>query len=153
MQRVVTRDGAALLPLGRGVSAAHGVAIGEIALDEARARARQAVGAAVLLVRQDAETRDIVALDIACGLLTARGARTSHAAVVARQLGKVCLVGCDTLRIDSARRRVQLGDVELAEGEVLTLDGHSGAIYQGAARTVRELPADLLARLARLRSS
>ncbi|MBT9528062.1 MAG: pyruvate, phosphate dikinase, partial [Rhizobacter sp.] len=111
----------------------------------------QAAGAAVLLVRQDAETRDIVALDIACGLLTARGARTSHAAVVARQLGKVCLVGCETLSIDTVRRCVKLGELELAEGEVLTLDGHSGAIYRGAARTVSEAPADLLVRLAALR--
>jgi pyruvate,orthophosphate dikinase len=150
--RVVTDGGDPLVPLAHGVSAAHGVAVGEIALDETRARARQAAGAAVLLVRQDAETSDIVALDIACGLLTARGARTSHAAVVARQLGKVCLVGCDTLLIDTERRCVKLGEVELAEGEVLTLDGHSGAIYRGAARTVSEASADLLARLAALRA-
>jgi len=151
LARVVAHSGDKLTPLAQGVSAAHGVAVGEIALDEARARARQAAGAAVLLVRQDAETRDIVALDIACGLLTARGARTSHAAVVARQLGKVCLVGCETLSIDTARRCVKLGELELAEGELLTLDGHSGAIYRGAARTVSEAPADLLARLAALR--
>lgn len=152
LARVVAGDGESLVPLAHGVSAAHGVAVGEIALDETRAQARQAAGAPVLLVRQDAETRDIVALEIAAGLLTARGARTSHAAVVARQLGKVCLVGCDALHIDSARRCVKLGEVELAEGEVLTLDGHTGAIYRGAARTVSEAPADLLKRLAALRA-
>ena len=59
----------------------------------------------------------------AAGLLTARGARTSHAAVVARQLGKVCLVGCDALQIDLALREVRLGERRLAEGSVLTLDG------------------------------
>ena len=134
------------------MSAAHGVAIGEIVLDEAAARARQAAGATVLLLRQDAETRDLAALDIAAGLLTARGARTSHAAVVARQLGKVCLVGCEQLVIDTPHRRVRLGGEELAEGEVLTLDGGSGAIWRGAVRTVREVPQDLMARLAALRA-
>ena len=74
-----------------------------------------------------------------------------HAAVVARQLGKVCLVGCDTLQIDAARRRVQLGSQELAEGDVLTLDGHAGTVYAGAAQLVRAAPADLLQRLAALR--
>lgn len=98
------------------------------------------------------ETRaDISALGIAEALLTARGARTSHAAVVARQLGKVCLVGCESLRIDTNRRIVRLGEHSFSEGEVLTLDGNSGAIYAGAARTVREAPADLLRRLDALR--
>jgi len=148
LSRVMGQSGT---PLAQAQSAAHGVAIGEIALDEARARSRQAAGVPVLLLRQDAETSDIVALDSAQGLLTARGARTSHAAVVARQLGKVCLVGCDTLQIDLAQRRVQLGSTTLNEGEILTLDGHTGAIWQGAASTVQEVPADLLARLALLR--
>jgi pyruvate, orthophosphate dikinase len=126
--------------------------VGEVALDEGRAQACQAAGRPVLLVRQDAETRDIVALQLAAGLLTAHGARTSHAAVVARQLGKVCLVACETLHIDLARRCIRFGDVEIAEGEVLTLDGHGGAIFRGAARTVNEAPQDLLTRLAALRA-
>lgn len=151
VQRVVTDEGAAT-PLAHAVSAAHGVATGEIVLDEDSARARQQAGATVLLLRQDAETRDLAALDIAAGLLTARGARTAHAAVVARQLGKVCLVGCEQLVIDPPGRRVRLGGVDLAEGEVLTLDGHTGAIWRGAARTVREVPQDLMTRLAALRT-
>ncbi len=151
LARIVADDGDRAAPLATAVSAAHGVASGEVALDEARARQRQAEGVAVLLVRHDAETSDIVALDVACGLLTARGARTSHAAVVARQLGKVCLVGCDTLRIDLQRRTLAFGNTQVAEGEVLTLDGNSGAVYRGAVRTVSEAPPGLLARLARLR--
>ena len=146
-------DGQPLQPLAHAVSAAHGVAIGEIALDEARAQARQAAGAPVVLLRPEAETRDIVALDIAQGLLTARGARTSHAAVVARQLGKVCLVGCEALQIDLARRTVRLGDQTLAEGERITLDGNDGAIYRGAAQIVREVPQALMDRLSKLRES
>jgi pyruvate,orthophosphate dikinase len=148
----IAADGADVVVLATAASAAHGVACGEIALDEARARARLAAGAPVVLVRQDAETRDLPALDIAHGLLTAHGARTSHAAVVARQMGKVCLVGCDGLRIDLGRRRVRFGAVELTEGEAITLDGHRGVVYRGAVRTLREAPAALLQRLARLRA-
>ena len=90
--RVVAPNGAQLAPLARAATASSGVAIGEIALDEAR------VVAALRrrsdrVVRRDAETGEIGALQSAAGLLTQRGARTSHAAVVARQLGKVCLVG------------------------------------------------------------
>jgi pyruvate,orthophosphate dikinase len=144
--------GAEVVVLATAASAAHGVACGEIALDEARARARHAAGAPVVLLRQDAETRDLVALECALGLLTARGARTSHAAVVARQMGKVCLVGCDELAIDLGRRRVRFGSVEMGEGEPVTLDGHRGVVYRGAVRTVREAPAELLQRLAALRA-
>jgi pyruvate, orthophosphate dikinase len=151
--RVVAGDGSALRTLAQAVSACTGVAIGEIALDEDRARARHDAGASVLLLRQDAETRDIAALEIAAGLLTARGARTSHAAVVARQLGKVCLVGCETLQIDLAQREVQLGERRLAEGSVLTLDGNNGTVFEGATQTVQEAPIELLQRLAALRES
>jgi pyruvate, orthophosphate dikinase len=157
VERVVVEGGAAAQRLGQGCSAAHGVATGEIALDEARAQARQAAGVAVVLVRQDAETRDIAALESARGLLTARGARTSHAAVVARQLGKVCLVGCDHLHIDLNQRRISFdtpeGEQVLTEGEVITLDGHTGQILRGAATTLREVPADLWRRLQALRDS
>ncbi|WP_244106523.1 PEP-utilizing enzyme [Paraburkholderia phenazinium] len=126
--------------------------MGEIAFDEARARARHAAGAAVVLVRRDAETDDIAALEAATGLLTQRGASTSHAAVVARQLSKVCLVGCTALRLDEAQRTLQLGDVVMHEGEEVTLEGNDGAIYRGAVRRVVEPLGDLCARLARLRA-
>lgn len=153
LARVVGDDGSAAL--AEAVSAAHGVAVGRVALDEAAVRRLAADGAAVVLVRQDAETSDIVALEQAAGLLTERGARTSHAAVVARQLGKVCLVGCSTLHIDLPRRQLRFatpqGEVVLAEGDLLTLDGHRGCVLRGAARTEREVPVELLARLAALR--
>lgn len=141
------------VPLAQAVSAAHGVAVGEIALDEDSARARQAAGVPVLLVRQDAETRDILALDMAAGLLTARGARTSHAAVVARQLGKVCLVSCEGLEIDRPGHRIQLGGHWLTEGETLTLDGHTGLVWRGAVQRVIEAPTVLLQRLCQLRAT
>ena len=93
------------------------------------------------------EAHTAAALDLADGLLTCRGARTSHAAVVARQLGKVCLVGCEALHIDEAARSVQFGDRVLPEGAVLTLDGNEGAIYAGVTGIVETVPEALLARL------
>lgn len=157
LSRVVAEDAdgrrLALRPIAEATSACSGVASGEIVLDEAAAQARRAAGADVLLLRDDAETADIAALEVAVGMLCRRGARTAHAAVVAREFGKVCLVSCDSLRIDLARRVACLGEHEFREGERLTLDGNSGAIYEGAVRTVSEAPADLLARLEALRAA
>ena len=140
----------AAVPLARAASAQAGVVSGEIALDEARVRERQAAGVPVLLLRRDAETRDLSALELACGLLTSRGARTSHAAVVARQLGKVCLVGCEALQIDEVTRAVRLGERSFREGDVLTLDGNDGVVYAGEVRTETVTDAELLARWRRL---
>lgn len=148
---IVATDGDTLEPLARAPSASAGVAIGELALDEARVMARRGAGVSIVLVRCAAETSDIAALEWASGLLTQRGARTSHAAVVARQLGKVCLVGCTQLQIDETARSIKIGEVSLSEGDVLTLDGNEGAIYAGAARTQIEYPTELLARLDLLR--
>lgn len=92
---------------------------------------RKAAGAKVVLVRRDAETRDIAALDLADGLLTQRGARTSHAAVVARQLGKVCPVGCENLVIDERGGVAHIGGLALREDDGITLDGNEGVLYAG----------------------
>lgn len=116
------------------------------------ARARHAKGAPVVLVRRDAETDDIAALELATGLLTQRGARTSRAAVVARQLGKVCLVGCAGMELDEAARTLRIGETTLHEGQLLTLDGNDGVVYAGAVHTMIEPLLDLQDRLARLRN-
>ena len=153
-RRVLASDsGEALIPLGHAASANGGVACGEIALDETRARARSEDGHSVVLVRRDAETADIAAFEAAAGLLTARGARTSHAAVVARQLGKVCLVSCGELQIDENSRRVRFGTLELKEGETITLDGNEGLVYRGAVKVGVEKPVALLERLSHLRAT
>ncbi len=151
--RTVSPDGKPLAPLARAASASAGVAIGEIAFDEVAAHARHAAGAPVVLVRRDAETGDIAALELAIGLLTQRGARTSHAAVVARQLGKVCLVGCAEMQLDEAKRTLQIADTLLHEGDWLTLDGNDGSVYAGAVHTSSEPLVDLQSRLARLRKT
>lgn len=153
IRRVVSADGQALSPIAHAATACTGVAIGEIALDEARARARLASGINVILVRRDAETSDMAALSVASGLLTQRGARTSHAAVVARQLGKVCLVGCGAMLLDETARTLTLGERMLHEGDVITLDGNEGAVYVGVASTEVDEPVELLARLAQLNTA
>jgi pyruvate,orthophosphate dikinase len=94
----------------------------------------------------------LAAMQGAQGLLTQRGARTSHAAVVARQMGKTCLVGCTALHIDEAARTVQIGSQTLAENEVITLDGNDGAIYAGQATSALVPDTALRARLEELRS-
>jgi pyruvate, orthophosphate dikinase len=151
--RVVSSEGTPLMPLAHAASANNGVAVGAIAFDEAAARARHAAGTTVILVRRDAETGDIAALELAAGLLTQRGARTSHAAVVARQLGKVCLVGCAEMLLDETARTLRIGETTLREGDSLTLDGNDGAIYAGAVHTVVEPLVDLQHRLERLRTT
>jgi pyruvate,orthophosphate dikinase len=140
-------------PLAQGVPAGIGVASGAIALDAAAARRLKAGGAQVLLVRDHPSTEDIAGIAIADGLLTASGGRTSHAAVVARQLDKVCVVGCEALSIDASRRRCRLGDLELAEGDAISLDGGSGAVYAGNVPVVREAPQALLQRVAAWRAA
>ena len=95
--------------LARAVSAGVGIAVGRIALDSETAARWAAEGEDVVLVRSEAVTSDIAGIVACRGILTAVGGRTSHAAVVARQLGKVCLVGCSDLAIDMAARRCRIG--------------------------------------------
>lgn len=150
IRTVVAPSGQPLSPIATAATAAGGVACGEIVLDEDKARQRKAAGSPVILVRRDAETRDIAAFNLADGLLTQHGARTSHAAVVARQLGKVCLVGCEILSIDAASNSIRFGETVLREGELITLDGNTGLVYAGATDIREDIPQDLLDRLTRL---
>ncbi len=150
--RLADSKGETLAPAGHASAASSGVACGEIALDQARAVERNAAGIPVVLVRRDAETGDIAALDAAEGLLTQNGARTSHAAVVARQLGKVCLVGCSELAIDDNARTISLGGLQLSEGDLLTLDGNSGCVYAGRMQVVGDRQEDLIRRLENVRA-
>jgi pyruvate,orthophosphate dikinase len=138
--------------LCRAVSASIGVAVGEIAFDAAKARDVAAAGRAAILVREDIATDDIVGIASAAGILTATGGRTAHAAVVARQLNKVCLVGCEALTVDLASRRCSIGGQWFSEGDSLCLDGHSGEVLAGAVQIETERPAELLAKLAHWRA-
>jgi pyruvate, orthophosphate dikinase len=117
-----------------------GVVSGAIALDTAAVKRLSAAGTPAILVRQDTTTADIEGLAAAVGVLTASGGRTSHAAVVARQLGIVCLVGCTALTIDMAAHRCRIGEAVLNEGDVVSLDDNTGAIYGGRLEPVVERP-------------
>ena len=114
-----------------GLNASPGAASGAIVLDADLAEARGREGEAVLLVRWETTPDDIHGLIHASGVLTAHGGMTSHAAVVARGMGKPCVAGCEALSIDLDARTVRLGEVELREGDHLTIDGGTGRVIVG----------------------
>ena len=149
--RLVDGEGQAAVPLAQAASGNVGVATGAIVLDPARALERSRQGP-ILLLRRDADTADIAALQASAGLLTCNGTRTAHAAVVARQMGKVCLVGCTDLVIDEVAGTVKIGEAMLREGDRITLDGDTGTVFTGERQTLTEPLADLQQRLLRLRS-
>ena len=120
--------------------ASLGVTSGAIALDPTAVERLVAAGTPAILVRRDTVTSDIEGMARAVGILTGSGGRTSHAAVVARQLGKVCLVACPGLEIDLERRQCRIGDVLLKEGDMLALDGNTGAVHAGKLNVVTERP-------------
>ncbi|HET9243264.1 MAG TPA: pyruvate, phosphate dikinase [Gaiella sp.] len=115
-----------------GLNASPGAASGAIVLDADLAEARGREGEDVLLVRWETTPDDIHGLIHARGVLTAHGGMTSHAAVVARGMGKPCVAGCDSLTLDLKARTIRLGDVELREGDHLTIDGGTGRVIVGA---------------------
>jgi pyruvate,orthophosphate dikinase len=130
-------------PIARGLSASGGVASGTIALSSKRAEEDAREGP-VILIRETASPDDIPGISAAAGILTARGARTSHAAVVARELGKVCIVNCSDLVIDQPHHRIHLGGQDLFEGQPVTLDGNTGFVFLGKVAARSEKPLDLL---------
>ncbi len=115
-----------------GLNASPGAASGAIVLDADLAEERGRAGEDVVLVRWETTPDDIHGLVHARGVLTAHGGMTSHAAVVARGMGKPCVAGCEALSIDIGARTVRLGDVELAEGDQLTIDGGTGRVIVGS---------------------
>ena len=151
LERLSIARGAEAVPLAAAVPASVGVATGDVVFESQRAVEWGRQGRQVILVREDIATDDIEGLAAAAGVLTAMGGRTCHAAVVARQLGKVCLVGCASLRVEPEERRCALGEGWLHEGDPVTLDGNSGRIYAGRLPVVRERPDAALAEVAKWR--
>jgi len=141
----------AAAPLARAQVASLGVASGAICLDSDTA-IRMAQAGPVILVRRETETSDIGGIMSAAGILTAAGGRTSHAAVVARRLGKVCLVACPDLHIDLLQRACRIGEKTMREGEFLSLDGNDGGVYAGQLEVVTERPERDLERIANWRA-
>ncbi len=136
-------------PLCSGIPASPGVAIGQIALDPETVKFMTAKGRPVILVREDTSTSDIAGMAICNGILTSIGGRTSHAAVVARQLNKVCIVGCAALTIDLRKRWINIANKTFSEGDFLSLDGNTGRVYAGALDVIIEKPKKYLAEVER----
>lgn len=129
--------------LARGLPASPGAASGAIVLDAETAERRAERGEAVILVRVETSPEDIHGMHAAVGILTARGGMTSHAAVVARGMGRPCVTGTAGVSIDMAARRVTIGGRLMAEGEVITIDGATGEVMAGmVALTQPELAGD-----------
>jgi pyruvate, orthophosphate dikinase len=116
----------------KGLNASPGAASGKVVLDAEAAEQRGKAGESVILVRWETTPDDIHGLIQAAGILTAHGGMTSHAAVVARGMGKPCVAGCEALSIDAEARTITIGADTVAEGELLTIDGGTGAVIVGA---------------------
>jgi pyruvate,orthophosphate dikinase len=119
-----------------GLNASPGAASGRVVFDAATAEERGSAGERVILVRWETTPDDYYGMRHAAGILTAHGGLTSHAAVVARGEGIPCVTGCDALHLDTDRRRARLGDDELNEGDLITIDGGTGNVIIGAVELV-----------------
>jgi pyruvate,orthophosphate dikinase len=117
--------------LAKGLPAGPGAASGKVAFSAARAEELAAAGHSALLVRIETSPEDLRGMLAADGILTARGGVSSHAALVARQMGKVCVCGCSELVIDYAAKTMTAGDTVINEGDDLSIDGTAGAVYAG----------------------
>ncbi len=116
-----------------GLPASPGAASGKVVFNADRAQEMTQAGEKVLLVRPETTPDDIHGIIAAEGVLTSRGGMTSHAAVVARGMGKPCVCGCDQLKIELGKGRFYIDDVEYSEGEILTIDGSTGQVILGEA--------------------
>jgi pyruvate,orthophosphate dikinase len=121
--------------LAKGLPAGPGAAAGRIVLtaDDAVDWTRR--GEKVILVRHETSAEDIHGMAVAAGFLTSRGGMTSHAALVARQMGKVCVVGCHDLEVDYGKRRISVGDRSLKEGDWISIHGSTGEVIDGHLET------------------
>jgi pyruvate,orthophosphate dikinase len=122
--------------IANGLPASPGAAVGSIVFTADAAEARARTGEKVILVRQETSPDDIHGMHAAQGVLTTRGGMTSHAAVVARGMGKPCVVGCGDARVDAQRQQLSAGGRIFAEGDAITLDGSTGEVMAGRLPTV-----------------
>jgi pyruvate,orthophosphate dikinase len=123
-------------PLVQGLPASPGAACGACVFDADTAERLGKDGKAVILLREETKPEDIHGFFAAQGIVTSRGGKTSHAAVVARGMGKACIAGAEDLKIDVKLRMATIGDVHLREGDIITIDGSSGEIYLGKIPTI-----------------
>jgi pyruvate, orthophosphate dikinase len=131
-------------PLAAGLPASPGAASGHVVFDADRAELLGRSGEKVILVREETKPEDIHGFFAAQGILTSRGGKTSHAAVVARGMGKPCVAGAEGIKVDVKLRQALIGDKVLHEGDYITIDGGTGHVYQGIIPTVDPVFSDEL---------
>ncbi len=128
---------AARTPLARGMAASPGAAVGEAVFDSHVAQEWAAAGKDVILVRRETNPDDLGGMIASVGVLTSRGGKTSHAAVVARGMGTTCVVGAEKLDVDVVKREIRVdGKVAVSEGDVIAIDGSTGEIFVGSVPVV-----------------
>jgi pyruvate,orthophosphate dikinase len=131
--------------LAQGLSASPGAASGKIVFDADKAESKAKLGEKVILVREETKPEDIHGFFASQGILTSRGGKTSHAAVVARSMGKPCVSGCEAIVIDDLAKEAMISGVAFREGDMVTIDGSTGNVYQGMVPTIEpEFVEDLL---------
>ena len=123
-------------PLAQGLPASPGAASGICVFDADNAELRGRAGEKVILVREETKPEDIHGFFASQGILTSRGGKTSHAAVVARGMGKACVAGAEGIHVDTRARMATIGDLTLREGDVITIDGGTGNVYLGEIPTI-----------------
>ncbi len=117
--------------LGRGIAASPGAAVGKAVFDSYTAIKWSRSGEKVILIRRETNPDDLEGMIAAEGILTSRGGKTSHAAVVARGMGKTCVCGAEDLEVDTKRRRMTVGGTVIEEGDLVSIDGSTGKVYRG----------------------
>ncbi|MEV8015526.1 pyruvate, phosphate dikinase [Streptomyces sp. NPDC086554] len=117
--------------LGRGIAASPGAAVGKAVFDSYTAIKWSRSGEKVILIRRETNPDDLDGMIAAEGILTSRGGKTSHAAVVARGMGKTCVCGAEDLEVDTKRRRLTVNGTVIEEGDVVSIDGSTGKVYAG----------------------
>ncbi|WP_445667069.1 pyruvate, phosphate dikinase [Janibacter sp. FSL W8-0316] len=122
--------------IATGMGASPGAAVGAVAFDNASAEAKQAEGSSVILVRRETSPEDLPGMIAAAGILTARGGKTSHAAVVARGMGKCAVVGAEDLIVDVASKEIRVGEHVVREGDTIAIDGKTGEVFLGDVHVV-----------------
>jgi pyruvate, orthophosphate dikinase len=144
IERTVVVRNPDLHPIARGTPAGHGVAVGLVAVRPERVKAMSESGTPVILVREGISTGDVSAMALCAGVLTAKGGRTSHAALLARQMDKVCVVGCrDLSSISPERGAFTIASRVVHEGDRVSIDGNTGDVYVGSVATSREVPPEV----------
>lgn len=124
-----------LAPIASGLPASPGAATGALAFTAESAKARAATGEKVILVRSETSPEDIEGMVSAQGILTMRGGMTSHAAVVARGMGKCCVAGCSAAHIDEEKEIMEINGKKYGVKDIISIDGSTGSIYEGAVKT------------------